>query len=66
MSFKDEKYYSAFNFDPNISNKKPVKDLISYISESWQGSRVKMINIVDSFKESSLLNLQSEKSHKNI
>ena len=38
MSFKDEKYYSAFNFDPNISNKKPVKDLILYISESWQGS----------------------------
>ncbi len=53
---------NSFNFGPNINQNKTVLDLVSLMSEKWEGSSFTFANKSNSFHESGLLKLNCEKA----
>ena len=53
----------AYNFGPSLQNNKSVKDLVEEVIKSWPGTWTKD-HEVESFHESKLLSLDSNKSYK--
>ena len=62
LSTKSENFQQAFNFGPKIENNKNVLELVKKILEFWNGE-YQISQNSDDFKESKLLQINSDKSY---